>query len=99
MTSELRELVWVPYQDSASKIITSRPVRASALATASPTIPAPITTHSSHTERAFPSLATKIQAAFASKPKVHLSIRAYTAFCGCILGRRRAPNGEPDDVV
>src|SRR5437868_1855107 len=44
ITSELRELVWVPIASSASRITTSRPARASARATASPTIPAPTTT-------------------------------------------------------
>src|SRR6185295_17720894 len=47
MTSELRELVWVPIASSLSRITTSRPARASARATARPTTPAPITTASS----------------------------------------------------
>src|SRR5262245_53039195 len=47
MTSELRELVCVPMASSASRITTSRPDRARARATASPTTPAPITTASS----------------------------------------------------
>ncbi len=46
ITSELRELVWVPIASSASRITTSRPASASARATASPTTPAPITTAS-----------------------------------------------------
>src|ERR687891_539756 len=46
MTSELRELVWVPIASSASRITTSRPAMASARATARPTTPAPITTAS-----------------------------------------------------
>src|SRR5438477_9735560 len=47
ITSELRELVWVPIASSASRITTSRPARASSRATARPTTPAPITTASS----------------------------------------------------
>src|SRR5688500_13487534 len=47
ITSELRELVWVPMASSASRITTSRPARASARATARPTTPAPTTTASS----------------------------------------------------
>src|SRR3990170_4270329 len=47
ITSELRELVWVPIASSASRITTSRPAIASARATARPTTPAPITTASS----------------------------------------------------
>src|SRR3954470_3711784 len=43
ITSELRELVWVPMASSASRITTSRPARASSRATARPTMPAPIT--------------------------------------------------------
>src|SRR5258708_33777206 len=46
MTSELRELVWVPIASSASRITTSRPDTASARATARPTTPAPTTTAS-----------------------------------------------------
>src|SRR6476646_11336237 len=46
ITAELRELVCVPIASSASRITTSRPDRASARATARPTTPAPITTHS-----------------------------------------------------
>src|SRR5918996_4423580 len=46
MTSELRELAWVPIASSASRITTSRPASASARATARPTTPAPITTAS-----------------------------------------------------
>src|SRR6185369_16088730 len=46
ITSELRELVCVPIASSASRITTSRPASASARATARPTTPAPITTHS-----------------------------------------------------
>jgi len=44
MTPELRLLVAAPIAASRSTTITSRPARASALATASPTTPAPITT-------------------------------------------------------
>src|SRR2546426_3274653 len=47
MTSELRELVWVPMASSASRITTSRPDRARLRATARPTAPAPTTTASS----------------------------------------------------
>src|SRR5688572_17911972 len=47
ITSELRELVWLPIASSASRITTSRPAMASARATARPTTPAPITTASS----------------------------------------------------
>src|SRR6185436_8282839 len=47
ITSELRELVWVPMASSASRITTSRPDMARARATARPTTPAPITTASS----------------------------------------------------
>src|SRR5688500_4068674 len=47
ITSELRELVWVPIASSASRITTSRPAMARARATARPTTPAPITTASS----------------------------------------------------
>src|SRR5574338_638239 len=46
MTSELRELVWVPNAASASRMTTSRPASASRRATASPTTPAPITAQS-----------------------------------------------------
>src|ERR1051326_8075303 len=46
MTSLLRELVPEPISVSCSRISTSRPLRASARAMASPTTPAPITTHS-----------------------------------------------------
>src|SRR5690349_12385288 len=46
MTSLLRELVPTPIASAASSTITSRPRAASARATASPTTPAPITTHS-----------------------------------------------------
>src|SRR4051794_14608513 len=46
ITSELRELVWVPTAAAASSTTTSRPARASARATASPITPAPITTAS-----------------------------------------------------
>src|SRR5262245_50497675 len=46
MTSELRELVWVPIASSASRTSTSRPDVARARATARPTTPAPITTAS-----------------------------------------------------
>src|SRR6185436_2761212 len=46
ITSELRELVCVPMASSPSRMTTSRPARASARATASPTTPAPITTAS-----------------------------------------------------
>src|SRR6185503_15198091 len=46
ITSELRELVWVPIASSASRITTSRPASASARATARPTTPAPTTTAS-----------------------------------------------------
>src|SRR5688572_30443768 len=51
MTSELRELVWVPIASSASRITTSRPAIASARATARPTTPAPTTTASSFSTR------------------------------------------------
>src|SRR4030095_3028438 len=51
MTSELRELVWVPMASSASRITTSRPDTASARATASPTTPARITTASGFSTR------------------------------------------------
>src|SRR5262245_61933912 len=54
MTSELRELVWVPMASSASRITTSRPDRASARAAARPTTPAPITTASSRSTRQAP---------------------------------------------
>src|SRR5687768_12320797 len=47
ITSELRELVWVPIASSASRTTTSRPAMARARATARPTTPAPITTASS----------------------------------------------------
>src|SRR5687768_6334205 len=47
ITSELRELVWLPIASSASRMTTSRPAIASARATARPTTPAPITTASS----------------------------------------------------
>src|SRR5215217_6463688 len=47
MTSELRELVWVPIASSASKMTTSRPDCARARATARPTTPPPTTTASS----------------------------------------------------
>src|SRR5262245_39675481 len=47
ITSELRELVWVPIASSASRITTSRPLSARARATARPTTPAPMTTASS----------------------------------------------------
>src|SRR6185503_4959807 len=47
ITSELRELVWVPIAFSASRMTTSRPDWASARAMASPTTPAPTTTASS----------------------------------------------------
>src|SRR5581483_3641026 len=54
MTSELRELVWVPMASSASRMTTSRPCRASARATARPTTPAPSTTASTlSTEEVF----------------------------------------------
>src|SRR3954454_13815745 len=46
ITSELRELVWVPMASSASRITTSRPATANSRATARPTMPAPITTAS-----------------------------------------------------
>ena len=46
MTSELRELVWVPMAFSLSRTITSRPDTARARATARPITPAPITTAS-----------------------------------------------------
>ena len=46
ITSLLRELVWLPIRRSASSTITSRPACASVRATASPTTPAPTTTHS-----------------------------------------------------
>src|SRR6059058_2752090 len=46
ITSELRELVWVPMASSVSRITTSRPASASSRATARPTMPAPITTAS-----------------------------------------------------
>lgn len=46
MTSLLRELVPVPKVGAESRTSTSLPLRASSLATASPTTPAPITTHS-----------------------------------------------------
>jgi hypothetical protein len=46
MTSLLREDVSEPIQRSFSSTSTSRPPRASARATASPTTPAPTTTHS-----------------------------------------------------
>src|SRR3954464_9725178 len=46
ITSELRELVWVPMASSASRMTTSRPATASSRATARPTMPAPITTAS-----------------------------------------------------
>src|SRR4051812_10074266 len=46
MTSELRELVTVPIASACSMTTTSRPDKASALATASPTTPAPATTQS-----------------------------------------------------
>src|SRR3954470_15450899 len=46
ITSELRELVWVPIASSASRITTSRAASASSRATASPTMPAPTTTTS-----------------------------------------------------
>src|SRR5687768_3797108 len=54
MTSELRELVWVPIASSASRITTSRPAMARARATARPTAPAPITTASSLSMKAKP---------------------------------------------
>src|SRR5262245_44437691 len=54
MTSELRELVCVPNVSSASSTTTSRPVMASARATARPTTPAPITTASSLSTRELP---------------------------------------------
>ena len=44
MTSLLRELLPVPNVADASNTITSRPLRAISLATASPTTPAPIMT-------------------------------------------------------
>src|SRR6187549_781447 len=47
MTSELRELVWLPRRDSPSTSVTSRPLRARALAKASPITPPPTTTASS----------------------------------------------------
>ena len=46
MTSLLRELVPVPKVGAESRTRTCLPLRASSLATASPTTPAPITTHS-----------------------------------------------------
>src|SRR4051812_29803488 len=46
MTSELRDEAPVPMPSAASSTHTSRPESASARATASPTTPAPITTHS-----------------------------------------------------
>src|SRR5712671_6587578 len=46
MTSLLRDDVAEPIQRSFSSTITSRPPRARTRATASPTTPAPITTHS-----------------------------------------------------
>ena len=46
ITSELRELVWLPISPSRSSTTTSRPAIASARATASPTTPAPTTTQS-----------------------------------------------------
>src|SRR4051812_3738613 len=46
MTSELRDEAPVPIPSAASSSQTSRPESASARATASPTTPAPITTHS-----------------------------------------------------
>src|SRR5258706_11922332 len=52
MTSELRELVWVPMADSASRITTSRPASARARATARPTTPAPTTTASTRSTSA-----------------------------------------------
>ena len=50
ITSELRELVWLPISRSASSTTTSRPASASARATASPTTPAPTTTHSTRSK-------------------------------------------------
>src|SRR6185295_17838153 len=47
MTSELRELVWVPIASSASSTTTSCPASASSRATARPTTPAPTTSASS----------------------------------------------------
>src|ERR1700720_178965 len=46
ITSLLRELVSVPIADCASRIGVSRPRSAMARATANPTTPAPMTTHS-----------------------------------------------------
>ena len=63
ITSELRELVWLPISPSASSTTTSRPARASARATASPTTPAPTTMQST---RSIPSFL----AASASAPPV-----------------------------
>src|ERR1041385_4060466 len=54
ITSEFRELVCVPIASSPSRITTSRPARASARATASPTTPAPTTAASSLSTREHP---------------------------------------------
>src|SRR5689334_15564540 len=56
MTSLLRELVTVPNASARSTTIVSRPERASARPTASPTTPAPITTASMRSMRARSSL-------------------------------------------
>src|SRR3982074_3701394 len=48
MTSLLRDEVSKPMPYSRSSTITSMPARASARATASPTTPAPMTTHSTY---------------------------------------------------
>src|SRR6266404_8849802 len=52
MTSLLREEVSKPMPYSRSSTITSMPARASARATASPTTPAPTTTHSTDSDMA-----------------------------------------------
>src|SRR6266850_5053508 len=54
ITSELRELVWVPIASSASRMITSRPAMASSRAMARPTTPAPTTTASTLSTRELP---------------------------------------------
>src|SRR3954468_3256244 len=54
ITSELRELVWVPIASSASRITTSRPAIASSRAMARPTTPAPMTMASSLSTRQHP---------------------------------------------
>src|SRR5450759_3623256 len=53
ITSLLRDEVTVPIASAASRMITSRPACASRRATARPITPAPITTHSTLSIRAF----------------------------------------------